>query len=94
VGAPPAAAGRRGWSDGARAPPPARPQVWDIAAGAAAGTAAVLISMPFDVIKTYAQMNSAELATQSIGQQVSPAAAGGRPIPVPRVQLTPLLPCS
>lgn len=37
-------------------PPPALPQVWDICMGAAAGSAATLISMPFDVVKTYMQV--------------------------------------
>eukprot|EP00955_Chlamydomonas_euryale_P087922 364335-Chlamydomonas_euryale.AAC.9 len=30
--------------------------MWDLGAGAAAGTAAVLISMPFDCVKTYMQV--------------------------------------
>eukprot|EP00198_Chlamydomonas_reinhardtii_P001375 XP_001690711.1 predicted protein [Chlamydomonas reinhardtii] len=33
-------------------------QLWDIAIGAAAGSAATLISMPFDVVKTYMQVRA------------------------------------
>lgn len=31
-------------------------QAWDLTAGAASGVAAVLVSMPFDCIKTYMQV--------------------------------------
>lgn len=32
------------------------PEVWDLATGAASGAAAVLVSMPFDTVKTYLQV--------------------------------------
>jgi solute carrier family 25 S-adenosylmethionine transporter 26 len=38
---------------------------WDVATGAVAGTAAVLVSMPFDVIKTYMQTHSAEAMSKA-----------------------------
>jgi solute carrier family 25 S-adenosylmethionine transporter 26 len=38
---------------------------WDLATGAVAGTAAVLVSMPFDVIKTYMQTHSAEAMSKA-----------------------------
>jgi hypothetical protein len=37
--------------------------VWDLAIGATAGAAAVMVSMPFDCIKTYIQTRGGELAT-------------------------------
>jgi hypothetical protein len=40
---------------------------WDLATGAAAGTAAVLVSMPFDCIKTYMQTHSAEQMSKAVG---------------------------
>jgi solute carrier family 25 protein 39/40 len=42
---------------------PGAKQVWDIVNGAAAGTAAVVISMPLDVIKTYMQTTHASQLT-------------------------------
>lgn len=44
-------------------------QAWDLAIGAAAGVASVLVSMPLDVIKTYLQTHGAEIA-------VAPGMAG------------------
>ncbi|GIL80177.1 hypothetical protein Vretifemale_9357 [Volvox reticuliferus] len=47
-------------------------QVWDIAIGAAAGSAATLISMPFDVVKTYMQTHATEAITLgAMGQVVA-----------------------
>jgi hypothetical protein len=48
------------WADGVVASAP--PEALDLAAGAAAGTAAVFISMPLDVIKTYVQTHPQEAA--------------------------------
>jgi hypothetical protein len=48
------------WSDAIVAGAP--PEALDLAAGAAAGTAAVFISMPLDVIKTYVQTHPEEAA--------------------------------
>ncbi|GFR49742.1 hypothetical protein Agub_g11899 [Astrephomene gubernaculifera] len=45
-------------------------QVWDIAIGAAAGSAATLISMPFDVVKTYMQTHATDAISLSAGAQV------------------------
>lgn len=45
-----------------------------MAAGAAAGGAAVLVSMPFDVIKTYMQTHGAQLLTSSGGSPWGQAA--------------------
>jgi hypothetical protein len=46
-------------------------QAWDIAIGAAAGVASVLVSMPFDVIKTYMQTHGAEAAAAGAGGQLA-----------------------
>ncbi len=43
--------------------PPPHLQVWDICMGAAAGSAATLISMPFDVVKTYMQVGGSSSST-------------------------------
>eukprot|EP00878_Enallax_costatus_P032553 GHUV01035784.1.p1 GENE.GHUV01035784.1~~GHUV01035784.1.p1 ORF type:complete len:334 (+),score=111.85 GHUV01035784.1:363-1364(+) len=52
-------------------------QAWDVAIGAAAGVASVLISMPFDVIKTYMQTHGAEAAIAAgMGTAASAGAAG------------------
>lgn len=40
--------------------------VWDLATGAAAGAAAVLVSMPFDCVKTYMQTHGTDLTGQGI----------------------------
>jgi hypothetical protein len=48
------------WADGVVASAPA--EALDLAAGAAAGTAAVFISMPLDVIKTYVQTHPQDAA--------------------------------
>jgi hypothetical protein len=54
-------------------------QVWDIAFGAAAGVAAVVISMPFDVIKTYMQTQGATMAVgPGVAGQVAAFAATAR----------------
>ncbi|EFJ49599.1 hypothetical protein VOLCADRAFT_89479 [Volvox carteri f. nagariensis] len=45
-------------------------QVWDIAIGAAAGSAATLISMPFDVVKTYMQTHAADAISLNAAGQV------------------------
>ncbi|GLC60541.1 hypothetical protein PLESTB_001624900 [Pleodorina starrii] len=45
-------------------------QVWDIAIGAAAGSAATLISMPFDVVKTYMQTHATEAISLNAAGQV------------------------
>jgi hypothetical protein len=41
------------------------PALFDLAVGGAAGTVAVLVSMPFDVIKTYIQTHGAVTAAAS-----------------------------
>jgi Mitochondrial carrier protein len=46
-------------------------QVYDLAIGAAAGVASVLVSMPFDVIKTYMQTHGSEAAAAGVGGQVA-----------------------
>ncbi|KAG2497459.1 hypothetical protein HYH03_004614 [Edaphochlamys debaryana] len=45
-------------------------QVWDISIGAAAGSAATLISMPFDVVKTYMQTHASDAVALSAPAQV------------------------
>lgn len=45
-------------------------QAWDLAIGAAAGVASVLVSMPMDVIKTYMQTHGAG-AAPGLGGQVA-----------------------
>jgi hypothetical protein len=50
---------------------PVHLQAWDIAIGAAAGVASVLVSMPFDVIKTYMQTHGAEAAAAGAGGQLA-----------------------
>lgn len=52
-------------------------QAWDIFNGAAAGTAATLVSMPFDVIKTYMQTHCAEMAALGVRGQVNAFIATG-----------------
>jgi len=47
-------------------------QAWDLAIGAAAGVASVLVSMPMDVIKTYMQTHGAGAAVApGLGGQVA-----------------------
>ncbi|KXZ43612.1 hypothetical protein GPECTOR_85g342 [Gonium pectorale] len=46
-------------------------QMWDIAIGAAAGSAATLISMPFDVVKTYMQTHATDAISLSASGQVA-----------------------
>jgi hypothetical protein len=53
-------------------------QAWDVAIGAAAGVASVMISMPFDVIKTYMQTHCAEAAATGAAGQVAAFVATGR----------------
>jgi hypothetical protein len=58
-------------------------QAWDIAIGAAAGVASVLVSMPFDVIKTYMQTHGAEAAAAGArGQLAAFWATGAVLLPV------------
>ncbi|WIA22871.1 hypothetical protein OEZ86_009816 [Tetradesmus obliquus] len=52
-------------------------QAWDIGIGAAAGVASVLVSMPFDVIKTYMQTHCAEAAAAGAGGQLAAFFATG-----------------
>ena len=40
--------------------------VWDLSTGAAAGAAAVLISMPFDCVKTYLQTHGTDMAGKGL----------------------------
>lgn len=40
--------------------------VWDLATGAAAGTAAVIVSMPFDCVKTYMQTHGTDVNGQGV----------------------------
>lgn len=47
------------------------PHVWDLAIGGAAGAAAVLVSMPFDCIKTHMQINPDALTGRSLLQQTA-----------------------
>ena len=42
------------------------PQAWDLTTGAAAGAAAVLVSMPFDCIKTHMQTHGCDLGGKGI----------------------------
>ncbi|KAF8066349.1 SAMC1 [Scenedesmus sp. PABB004] len=55
-------------------------QAWDLAIGAAAGVASVLVSMPFDVIKVHIQTHGAELAAGAgaQGQLAAFWATGGK----------------
>lgn len=53
-----------------RAVPCCAVQAWDLAIGAAAGVASVLVSMPMDVIKTYMQTHGAG-AAPGLGGQVA-----------------------
>lgn len=41
-------------------------QAWDLVVGAASGAAAVLVSMPFDSIKTYMQTHGTDLAGKGL----------------------------
>lgn len=52
-------------------------QAWDVAIGAAAGVSSVLISMPFDVIKTYMQTHGAEAAATGAAGQIAAFVATG-----------------
>ncbi|KAG2424442.1 hypothetical protein HXX76_014495 [Chlamydomonas incerta] len=52
-------------------------QLWDIAIGAAAGSAATLISMPFDVVKTYMQTHAGDAVAMSAVAQVQAFFATG-----------------
>jgi hypothetical protein len=55
-------------------------QVWDLAIGAAAGVASVLVSMPMDVIKTYMQTHhGAGAAPGMAGQMAAFWQTGERP---------------
>jgi hypothetical protein len=42
------------------------PHMYDLSVGAVAGTAAVLVSMPFDCIKTYMQTHGQEMASAGV----------------------------
>ncbi|GFR50429.1 hypothetical protein Agub_g12649 [Astrephomene gubernaculifera] len=41
-------------------------QVWDLATGAASGAAAVVVSMPFDTVKTYLQTHGTDLSGRGL----------------------------
>lgn len=51
--------------------------VWDIGIGACAGAAAVLVSMPFDCIKTYMQTHGREMAAKGAWGQTTAFVATG-----------------
>ncbi|KAF6263660.1 mitochondrial carrier domain-containing protein [Scenedesmus sp. NREL 46B-D3] len=48
-----------------------KPAVFDMAVGALAGTVAVLVSMPFDVVKTYMQTHGTGMAAEGLRESVA-----------------------